>query len=241
MATANLLRPPHPVLPHDPFPRPWSAEDFARMQDMGLFAGRQTFLAGETVMEHGADSIHPFVFTRKEYYALWSAGFFRHQRVQLIGGVIAQESRMNPPHAVVIQLATQVLQSIFGVGFSLRIQLPVDLGLISEPHPDLAVVTGTIRDYVVDHPKSAVLIVEVAESTLEDDTHKKTSLYAAGGILDYWVIDVTGRVIVFRDPKPSVAEPFGFIYSRVSAHGRDDTITPLAAPDQRVRVPELLP
>jgi hypothetical protein len=38
-----------------------------------------------------------------------------------------------------------------------RVQLPLDLGLISEPHPDLAVVTGSPRRYFIDHPKSALL------------------------------------------------------------------------------------
>src|SRR5690606_36340499 len=101
--------------------------------------------------------------------------------------------------------------------------------------------TGDIRDYAAEHPKTALLVVEVSDTTLEEDTHAKASLYAAGGVADYWVIDVTGRVLVFRDPKPAAAEPFGFVYAGVSAYGRDDTITPLAAPDQRIKVSDLLP
>ena len=51
----------------------------------------------------------------------------------------------------------------------------------------------------MQHPQAALLVIEVADSTLEEDTHDKTSLYAAGGIADYWVIDLTtNRVLVFR-------------------------------------------
>ncbi len=241
MATADLLSRPTPKPPRDPFPRPWTPVEFDRMKGLGLFAGRTVVLNDDIVTEQFPDAARPFVFTRKEYYALWDAGFFRDQRVQLIGGVIVQQTPMNPPHAVVVQLAAKVLERIFADGFDVRVQLPVDLGLVSEPHPDLAVVTGEIRDYLVDHPKTAVLIVEVADSTLEEDTHTKASLYAAGGIGDFWVIDVTGRVLVFRDPKPAVSEPFGFTYARLSAYGRDETVTPLAAPNHPVRVSEILP
>ena len=241
MATADLirLRPAKP--PRDPFPRPWSRNDFERMRQMGLFDGRSVSLDDGTVMEDAAGGPRPFLFTRKEYYSLWDAGFFRDQRVQLIGGVIVQESPKNPPHATAIQLACEVLRATFGTGYCVRVQLPLDLGLISEPHPDLAVVVGSPRDYSVDHPKTALLVVEVAETTLEQDTHEKASLYAAGGIADYWVIDVTGRLLVFREPRPDATQPFGFVYARVAAYGRDDRVSPLAAPIHRLNVAGLLP
>ncbi len=241
MATADLLVRPTPKPPRDPFPRPWSAAEFERMQSLGLFDGRSVVLDDDAVREVSEGTARPFVFTRKEYYALCDVGFFRGQRVQLVGGVIVQESPMNPPHAAVIRYTTKALERIFSDGFDVRVQLPLDLGPISEPHPDLTVVTGSIGDYECQHPKAAVLVVEVADPTLEDDTHTKASLYAAGGIADYWVIDVSGHVLVFRDPKPATNEPFGFTYARVSAFGRDETVTPLAAPNHPIRVSEMVP
>jgi Uma2 family endonuclease len=122
------------------------------------------------------------------------------------------------------------------------VQLPLDLGLVSEPHPDLAVVTGSPRDYLVDHPKTAHLVVEVSDTTLEEDTHDKASLYASGGIADYWVIDlVNDRVLVFRSPKPEAGSRFGQNFASVSAHGRDASIAPLAAPNAKIAVKDLLP
>jgi Uma2 family endonuclease len=149
---------------------------------------------------------------------------------------------MNPPHATAIQLATHAFQQAFGAGHCVRCQLPINLGLISEPEPDVAVVTGSPRDYLVEHPMTALLVVEVAEATVEDDTHAKASLYASGGIEDYWVIDlVNDRVLVFRSPKPDANSKFGKDYASVSAHKRDDKLTPLAAPNARVLVNDLLP
>jgi Uma2 family endonuclease len=209
------------------------------MCELGIFNGHAIELADGTVFDSVQEQ--PFLFTRKEYYALYDAGFFRDQRIQLIGGVILQEGRMNTPHAVCIRLATIALERVFGAGFDCRVQLPLTLSNYSEPHPDLVIVTGSPRDYLAEHPKTAVLVVEVSESTLEEDTHTKMSLYAAAGIAEYWVIDTTGRVLVFRNPQPETGQPFGFAYARVSAHGRDDVIIPLAAPTARVKVADLLP
>lgn len=239
MATADLLTPPAPPR-RDPSPRLWTDDEFARMQQLGLFAGYDVELIGGTVTDRLTGK--PFIFTRKEYYALGDYHFFRDQRVQLIGGVIIQESPMNTPHATAVSLGLAALQTAFGIGHHIRVQLPIDLNLISEPHPDLTVVTGSPRDYLVDHPKTALLVVEVSDTTLEDDTHEKASLYASGGIADYWVVDlVNDQVLVFRSPKPEAGSKFGQNYAAVSAHRRDDKITPLAAPNARVLVSDLLP
>jgi len=245
MATADLLTPP--VAPRrDPAPRLWSDAEFARMQQLGLFAGRDVELIGGTVMERAGGSARPFVYTRKEYYALGDNQFFRDhlndQRVQLIGGVILLESPMNTPHATAVSLGLAALQAVFGAGHHIRVQLHIDLGLISEPQPDLAAVTGSPRDYLADHPKTALLVIEVSDTTIRTDTHDKADLYAAGGIADYWVVDLTtGRVIVFRNPRPDAKSAFGHTYATLTAHGRDDKFTPLAAPHARVMAGDLLP
>ena len=240
MATADVLS-PLPVAPRqDPAPRLWTVAEFARMRELGLFANRDVELVEGVVRERPSGA--PFAFTRKEYYALDDNRFFRYQRVQLIGGVIVQESPMNPPHAVAVRLVTKALERVFGTGFDVRAQLPLDLGPTSEPHPDIVVVAGSPRDYLVDHPKTALLVVEVSESTIDADTHEKASLYASGGIEDYWVIDLTtDRVLVFRSPRPDPNARFGHDYVSLAAYGREDKLSSLAAPDVRILVSDLLP
>ncbi|WP_171473390.1 Uma2 family endonuclease [Frigoriglobus tundricola] len=210
------------------------------MRELGLFAGRDVELVAGIVRENPGGG--PFVFTRTEYYALDANHFFRGQRVQLIGGVILQESPMNPPHAVAVTLGLSTLQTLFGAGHHVRVQLPIDLGLISEPQPDLAVVAGLPREYLTDHPKTALLVVEVSDTTIQEDTHEKASLYASGGIEDYWVIDLTtSRVLVFRSPRPDPKARFGHDHVSLAAYGREDRLSPLAAPDARILGSDLLP
>ncbi len=243
MSTAAPIATPHATPRKNPSPRLWSADEFQRMRELGIFANRgSVFLAEGRLIEFSPDGNSQVVgFTQTEFCRLWDANFFPNQRVQLIGGEIVQESRMNPPHAVSVRKTTRVLERIFPAGYEVRPQLPLDLTPISRPHPDVAVVVGTIEDYAERHPTTAVLVVEVSESTLEDDTHTKMSLYAAAGITDSWVIDVTGRLLVFRDPRPELGQPFAHAYGRVAAYTRDDRISPLAAPTTSILVGDLLP
>lgn len=244
MATAEALTASAPPL-RDPSPRLWSDAEFARMLQLGLFDEKEVELRAGVVWD--CDAGRPFVFTRKEAYALDDNHFFRNrfcgdQRVRLIGGVLLQELPMNPPHAVMVQLVATLMTRVFVGDYNMRAQIPLDLGLISEPHPDVAVVTGSPRDYLTDHPTSAALVIEVSDTTIEYDTHDKASLYASGGILDYWVVDLTReQVVVFRSPRPEIGATFGSHYGEVRAYGRDDVLTPLAAPIARVAVRDLLP
>jgi len=244
MTTAEPITPPPATQRQDPRPRVWSPTEFARICELGIFAGRAVALADGQLIESLDGESEPFTvkITQTEFCQLWDANFFRDQRVQLIGGEILQESPMNAPHATGIRKATRVLEKVFPTGHDVQIQLPLDFTPHSRPHPDVAVVVGTWEDYTERHPTTAVLVVEVSDSTIGEDTSTKMSLYAAAGIADYWVIDVAGcRVLVFRNPKAEAGQPFGHAYSQVSAFSRDQFIIPLAAPDVRVAVADLLP
>lgn len=242
MSTAAPLTPPPAHGRRDPFPRPWTPAEFQTMQALGLFPGRPVSLAGGRVVEvvPGDPTPRPVPFTRAEYYALWEANLFRNQRVQLIRGVIVQESPMLPPHATGVRKVTKQLERVFPAGVDVRPQLPIDLGPDNEPHPDVAVVAGAVDDFATAHPKSALLIVEVAETSLYEDTTTKAELYAEAGIADYWVLDLVNRqLLVFRNPAPVAAG--GTAYRTHHTFGPADTVAPLAAPGATVRVADLLP
>ncbi len=186
-------------------------------------------------------SPHRKRWTVAEFHQLWDAGWFADCRPMLIEGEILLMPNPNPPHAMGTNLADYALKAIFGAGFVVRVQQPLVLGLSTDPEPDLAVVPGSPRDYI-DHPTTALLIVEVSDSTLNYDVGEKASLYAAGGITDYWVVDLNHeQVIVFRDPQPDATQRFGFGFGDVQNLDRTGTISPLAAPQASLRAADLLP
>ena len=175
----------------------------------------------------------------EEFHRVRATGVWDGLRTYLIRGEIWEQGEMNPPHAVIVGLVQDVLRALFGVGFTVRAQVPLLL-TDSSPFPDLAVVKGQQRDYLKDHPTTAELIVEIADSSLFEDTTTKAEVYATGGILDYWVIDVENRLlIVFRDPAP--LPDGGLAYRTRLELGLADTIAPLAAQSSPVRVADLLP
>lgn len=178
-------------------------------------------------------------WTVKQFHDLGDAGVFEGRRPFLIDGIIYEQGFINEPHAIAILLGQEVLAGIFGAGWVVRNQLPLVLGLDTDPRPDFAVVRGTPRAQR-PHPTTAELVIEVADSTLDTDLTEKAELYATAGIPDYWVIDVLNRIAhVLRDPGPLATG--GTAYRDTQVIDAAGTVTPLAAPTATVRVADLLP
>src|SRR5262249_23613090 len=117
-------------------------------------------------------------WTRKEFYRLLDLNFFREQRVELIEGEIVLMPAQNDYHAISISLTEDALRAAFGPDHWVRVQMSLDLSPLSVVDPDLAVIEGTPRDHVTpDNPTTALLIVEVSETTLRYDRRRKASLY----------------------------------------------------------------
>lgn len=185
----------------------------------------------------------PYRWTREAYYRLGEVGLLPPDaRVELIEGEILEMAPQGPAHSTSTSTAQEALRAAFGPGFYVRSQMPLSLGLASDPEPDLAVVPGAPWDYLDGHPSTALLVVEVSEATLAFDRCEKASLYARAGLRDYWIVNLLeGVVEVYRDPRPQAAMPFGYGYVQVTRHAPGDTLTPLAAPQAQIPVEDLLP
>jgi Uma2 family endonuclease len=181
----------------------------------------------------------PLRWTVADFHRIGETGVFEGRRPVLIRGVIVEQGMMNPPHAISVELTDSTMRAVFGPGWRIRVQLPLVLGLDTDPLPDLAIVAGNPRDSL-SHPTTATLVIEVSDTTLALDLTEKAELYATAGIADYWVVDVTGRrLMVFRDPAP-VASGVG-AYQTHQTLGPADSIAPLAVPNSSIRVADLLP
>ncbi len=172
-------------------------------------------------------------WTCAEFHRGGDMGVFEGKRAMLVDGVIVEQGPMNPPHAITLGLVEQAIRMAFGLGWWLRNQSPLILGLSTDPMPDLAVVPGRPRDYTA-HPTTADLVVEVADTSLDFDTTDKRLLYAGAGIREYWVVDINGRrLLVYRNPQ-------GGDYTTQQTLGLADTVSLLAAPTAVIQVADLL-
>jgi Uma2 family endonuclease len=149
-------------------------------------------------------------------------------------------SPQNWPHASTVDRVGEALRRVLGIGFWVRMQFPLNLGT-SDPEPDVSVVVGQREDYS-DHPTTAVLIVEVSDSTLAYDRGRKASLYARAGIADYWIVNlVDNQLEVRRDPRPDATQHYGHGYANVTVLVPPAVVNPLALPNASLAVADLLP
>ena len=178
----------------------------------------------------------PRLWSRAEYDRLVESGVFTPtDRLELLEGEIIEMTPEKSRHAATIDLALEALRRAFGASHTIRVQHPLATSSASEPQPDLAVVPGTARDYVDQHPASAALVVEVSDTSLAYDRTKKARVYAQAGVADYWILNlVEGVLEVHRDPG---AEG----YRSVGAFRAGDSVSPLAASGSSVAVSDLLP
>jgi Uma2 family endonuclease len=173
--------------------------------------------------------------TREEYVRMVEAGVFEGRRVELVDGVVYEMTPQLSPHASTVMLAQEGLRAAFPPGFSLRCQMPLDVGAESMPEPDLAVVPGTPRDYFASHPTGAALVLEIADTSQLHDRKRKAKTYAEAGIQDYWIVNLARDVVeICRDPEN------GTYRTRLILR-RGERIAPLASPDTPIDVTDLLP
>ena len=179
--------------------------------------------------------------TKTEYYKAADLGWFGGQRVELIDGEVIEMAPQKDAHVSSVSLADYALRKVFGDGYTIRVQAPVDFGTHTQPEPDIVAVKGSPRT-VLKHPKTALLVVEVSETTLGHDRSKKARLYASRGIGDYWIVNLVKRQLdVYRKPVADAAEPFGHKYDEVIPYLPGESVAPLAARRSKVKVSDLLP
>jgi Putative restriction endonuclease len=184
----------------------------------------------------------PLRWTVAAFHAVNATGVFEGRRPMLLRGVLMEQGPMNPPHATAVDLTIEALRAIFVAGWRVRGQLPLVLGLETDPSPDVAIAAGGPRDFATAHPTTAALVIEVSDTTLATDMTEKAELYATAGIADYWVLDLVGRrLLVYRDPASLAPNLEAVAYTTHLTLGPNDTVAPLAAPNSTVRVADLLP
>ena len=195
------------------------------------------------------------VWNKDEYYRLADLGFFNGKRVELIEGEIFvkyeytkfdegeyEMSAMSSLHFSGVNVAAEVLREIFEKKYFVSVQCPINMGERSEPEPDISIIKGSARDFKKAIPKTAALIIEISDTSLIYDRSKKASLYARAAIQDYWIVNLKDRrVEIYRRPIKDETAFYGFSYGEIQIYTEKDSISPLAAPDAKIKVADILP
>ena len=188
-----------------------------------------------TAREEVAD-VRRYLFTVDEFYRMGEAGIFTEDdRVELIDGEIWQMTAIGPLHAEIVDRLTELLVTRLAGTARVRVQNPLRVSRRTEPQPDLVVVRRRSGSYADRHPEpdDVLLVVEVADSSLRYDRERKIPRYAASGIPEAWLVDLSARTVtVCTGPGPTV-------YARERVRVPGDVITAGGAPALDVAIGEL--
>ena len=176
-------------------------------------------------MTHSAQAAPtPHRFTRKEYHRLAESHLLADERVELLNGVIITMSPQNSPHAATIHRLLFTLLPVLGDAAYIRVQAPIVLNDWSEPEPDIVICQPDPSDYAKQHPRAdqVMVVIEVADSSLAYDQVQKAQAYAASGIPEYWIVNLSARTIaILTNPSRDHGQ-----YQHEQIKGEDDTVFP---------------
>jgi Uma2 family endonuclease len=171
-----------------------------------------------------AEGLPRWRWTAAEIERLTAAGYFHEdERFELLGGEIVPMSPKGRRHEI-IRLK---------LGYRFARLASEDVFVAAEPQFNLGPDTYLVPDLLV-HPNAiatpdvrggdAMLVVEVAETSLTYDLKTKVKLYAAHGVPEYWVINASTLMTTVH------TQPSGDVYASAPEIAPDKLLVPTMVP-----------
>jgi Uma2 family endonuclease len=159
-----------------------------------------------------------------------------NDKCELVAGEVVEKMPIGEAHVTAVNRISNRLARRCLDRAVVSVQNPVRLP-DSEPEPDITLLPdqggGTFAGK--PGPSDVLLLIEVADTSLDHDRDIKGPLYAAAGIRDYWIVDVTESAVhIFRDPRPDGT------WGQTLRPGPAEVLEVAALPGVTVTVAELL-
>lgn len=175
-------------------------------------------------------------FSVADFYRMAEAGILREdQRVELLDGEINDMMPIGEFHAGAVDILNMLFAEQCRRRFQPRIQNPLQIDDHSMVQPDVVLLKPRNDHYLsrAPQPEDALLVVEVADSSLEYDQHEKLPRYARAGIEEVWIVNVPAKQIeVYREPNY-------LNYGATTILKPGQSASPAAFPDISIAVAEL--
>jgi Uma2 family endonuclease len=172
-----------------------------------------------------------------EYERMGRAGIFGDDaHLELLEGAIYEMSPLGSPHAACVDFLINLLTEFARRRFIVRGQNPIRLNDFSEPQPDVALLRWRDDFYRHAHPTPAdvLLVIEVADSTVETDRSYKMPLYAKAGIAEAWLINLPSEQVEL------FAAPANGAYQTSSIFKRGEEVQSQTINDLNISVSDIL-
>ncbi len=170
-----------------------------------------------------------------DYHQMIKAGILSNENnVELIDGDLIEMAPAGPEHADFVAYLGKLLRS--QTELFVREEKPVTLPEHSEPEPDLALVKAHRYTKAHPYPDDILMIIEVADSSLEKDKYVKLPLYARFQVPEVWVVDVRGGIVESFWEPDSTADVARYIHSK---RDENDLLTSETIPGISLNLNEL--
>jgi len=171
------------------------------------------------------------LLSRRAYDKFLEHGTFDDARIELLRGQLVTMTPRGQLHCTITARIAQRLIRALDETYEVRSHSPFAAAEDSEPESDISVSRRQRRRAY--HPSKALLVVEVAERSLEKDRWVKSGIYAENGAPEYWVVDLrTTSVFVHTHPTKGV-------YQWVIQHRTKDVLRPARLPEIAIGVADL--
>jgi Uma2 family endonuclease len=175
-------------------------------------------------------------FTIHDYAQMLRTGILgEDDRVELIDGEVRVMSPIGPLHVALVNRLTAVLTRLIGEQAIVSVQNPIQLNDYTEPQPDLTLLAPRDDFYstALAQPYDVLLVIEVADSSLEYDREEKLPRYAASGIAEVWIVDVSAQSIEQH------SQPRGGQYRTKRTYEYDEAVTAVSLAGITVQVSQI--
>jgi Uma2 family endonuclease len=176
-------------------------------------------------------------FTVDEYHRMAEAGILgEDDRVELIGGQVVAMTPIGAAHASCVNRLIALFAPLARGAATLSVQNPMVLAEYDEPQPDFTVLHYRADGYRDRHPQATdvLLVIEVADTSIEWDRQTKIPLYGRVGIPEAWLVNLPADCIeCYRKPE-------GAGYADVRTAKRGETLTPVRLPSITLSVDDIL-
>lgn len=172
------------------------------------------------------------LYSLEEFFKMGELGLFKDQRVELIDGEVIVLPPQGKAHSQAVRRLTERLVLQFHGRAFVSTQCPLipSVGKVYL-EPDLALLR-TPQERCDDkfvEPADVQLIIEISDSTLNDDRTDKLKRYANNGVLEHWIFNVgSNRLEVNREPEAGR-------YKTQLEFEAGQAVAPLEFPDAEIR------
>ena len=172
-------------------------------------------------------------FTVEEVERMVACGILQEdERLELIGGELVPMPAKEIRHEVLKEALNRQWNRMLPDGMHVVPETTFRLSVDTFLEPDFIVYRSPVRLRDISGT-NIQLAVEIADSTLGYDLHRKPAIYAGFGVRELWVIDAVRRVVHVHQ------EPGDGGYARVTIAPAEATLTASLVPELPLRLDSL--